>query len=99
MTAAMVSAAPTTDMLAEAIGYVRSHLVRGEIGARLRCIWAGAKAASDLGAADVIEQEFLTLAKESGIAADLRNCPPHPHDVEATLRHVIRWAMRGMNAL
>jgi len=84
-------------MFAEAIAYVRRQLARGEIGTRLRCLWAAAKAASDLGAADVIEEEFLTLAKESGISADLLNCAPHPHDVEATFRHVIRWAMRGIN--
>jgi hypothetical protein len=73
MTAAVISAAPTTDMLAQAISYMRPHVACGEIGAQLRCLWAGVRAASDMAAADVIEEEFLALANESGIAVDLHN--------------------------
>lgn len=91
MTAAVVSTSPSTDMLAEAIAYVRPHLTSGGIGERLRCLWAGAKAASDLGAADVVEDEFLMLARTSGLAADLGR------NADADLRHVIRCAMLGMS--
>ena len=83
--------APAADMLAEAIAYVRPHLTRGDISERLRCLWAGAKAASDLGGADVVEDEFLTLARDCGLVAEL-GC-----NADADLRHVIHSALLGWN--
>ena len=55
------------------------------------CFRAGVAAARDLGAGDVVEDEFLTLARNTGLAADLGS------DADAGLRHVIRWAMLGQN--
>jgi hypothetical protein len=82
----------TTDMLAEAVAYVRPHLEgTNPIGDRLRNLWAGVAAARDLAAADVIEAEFLLLARDTRLAADLGR------HAETDLRHVIRWAMLGMN--
>ena len=83
---------PTTDMLAEAVTYVRPRLeAESRIGDRLRVLWAGVAAARDLAVADVIEAEFLLLARDTRLAADLGR------HAEADIRHVIRWAMLGMN--
>ena len=79
------------DMLNEAVSHVRSHMLCGTIGERLRTLWAGVAAARDLGAADVIEDEFLALARSTGVAGELGR------HAEADLRHVIRWAMLGQN--
>jgi hypothetical protein len=64
---------------------------RGTVGDRLHTLWAGVAAARDLGAADVIQAEFLALAHNTGLAGDLG------HRADADLRHVIRWAMLGQN--
>jgi hypothetical protein len=83
---------PTTDTLAEAVAYVRPRLeVASPIGDRLRALWAGVAAARDLAAADVIEAEFLLLARDTRLAAGLGR------HAETDIRHVIRWAMLGMN--
>jgi hypothetical protein len=80
------------DLLAEATTFVRPHLSRSiPIGDRLRNLWAAVAAARDLGAIGVIEDEFLRLAREAGLVADLG-----PH-ADAELRHVIRWAMLDRN--
>jgi hypothetical protein len=82
----------TTDLLTEAIAYVRPRLERADtIGKRLRTLWAGVVAACDLGASAVVEDKFLKLARDAGLAADLGA------HADADLRHVIRWAMLGMN--
>jgi hypothetical protein len=89
---ARASDVPTTDMLAEAIAYVRPRLQGANpIGDRLRTFWAGVAAARDLAAADVIEAEFLLLARDTRLTADLGR------HAETDIRHVIRWAMLGMN--
>jgi len=83
------------DMLADAVAYVRPHLSRGgSAGDRLRTLWAGVKAARDLGAADVVEDEFVGLACDAGLVID---DPARGLFGEKTVRHVIRWAMLGMN--
>jgi hypothetical protein len=48
-------------------------------------------AARDLGATDVVEGEFLRLARDSGLYADLGS------HADADLRHIIRWAMLDQN--
>jgi hypothetical protein len=89
---ARASDVPATDMLAEAIAYVRPRLEGANpISDRLRTLWAGVAAARDLAAADVIEAEFLLLARDTRLAADL-GC-----HAETDIRHVIRWAMLDMN--
>lgn len=83
--------AAVKDLLSTAVAHVRPHMERGTVGDRLRILWAGVAAARDLGAADAIQAEFLTLARNTGLAADLG------HHADADLRHVIRWAMLGQN--
>jgi hypothetical protein len=83
--------AAMNDMLSEAVAYVRPHMERGTVSDKLRTLWAGVAAARDLGAADVVEDEFLTLARNTGLAADLGS------HADAGLRHVIHWAMLGQN--
>jgi len=83
---------PTVSLLAQATAYVRPHLDRSlPIGDRLRSFWAAVVAARDLGASDVVESEFLRLALDAGLAADLG------HNAHEDLRHVIRWAMLDRN--
>jgi hypothetical protein len=79
------------DLLSAAVAQVRPHMERGTVGDRLRTLWAGVTAAGDLAAADAIQVEFMTLARDTGLAADLG------HHADADLRHVIRWAMLGQN--
>jgi hypothetical protein len=80
------------DLLSEAVVYVHPRLIRAEsVGDRLRMLWAGVIAARELAAADVVEREFFQLAHDTGLATGLG------HHADADLRHVIRWAMLGMN--
>ena len=58
----------TLDLVAQAADYVRPHLDRSKpIGERLRALWAAVVAARDFGASDVVEEEFLQLARETGL--------------------------------
>ncbi len=83
------------DLLSDAVSIVRSRLRRGNsAGDRLRTLWAGATAAGDLGAPDVVENEFLQLARDAGLVIE---DPAHGLFGEKTVKHVIRWAMLGMN--
>jgi hypothetical protein len=78
----------TVDPLTQATAYVRPLLDRSfPLGERLRTLWAGVVAARDVGASDVVEAEFLQLARDVGLFTDLGS------HAAADLRHVIRWAM------
>jgi hypothetical protein len=80
------------DLLSQAISYVKPHLDRSlPVGERLRAFWAAVVAARDLAASDVVEEEFLDLAQQAGLARDLGR---HADD---DLRHVVRWAMLNRN--
>jgi hypothetical protein len=80
------------DLLTRAANCVRPLLnPSNPVGERLRTFWAGVVAARDLGATDVVEEEFLRLARDSGLYADLGL------HADADLRHVIRWAMLDQN--
>jgi hypothetical protein len=90
--AIIVRSAPITDLLSQAISHVKPHLDRSlPVNARLRALWAAVVAARDLGASDVVADEFLELAQESGLGRDLGR---HADD---DLRHVVRWAMLNRN--
>jgi hypothetical protein len=81
---------PPEDLLSQAVNLVRAEMDPSlPISERLRTIWAGAHAASDLGAVDVVESEFLALAKECGLYRDLGRT------AESDIKHLIRWAMLG----
>jgi hypothetical protein len=89
---ASIFAPKAANLLAEAITCVRPMLDRSKtVVDRIRIFWAGVVAAHDLGATDVVEEEFLRLAHESGLYADLGA------NADADLRHVIRWAMFDQN--
>jgi hypothetical protein len=80
------------DLLTQAADYVRPLLDRSNpIGDRLCTLWAAVVTARDLGASDVVEVEFLQLARDTGLVADLGSRG------DADLRHVIRWAMLDQN--
>jgi len=80
------------DLLVEAIAYVRPHLRSADpIGDRLRTLWAAVVAARDLGACETVEERFLKLARDVGLAADLGR------HADADLRHVIWSAMLDLN--
>lgn len=87
------SPAPTpSNLLIEAISYVRPHLDRTlPVVDRLRNLWAAAVAARDLAATDIIEEEFMSLARETGLLRDLGR------HADADLHHVIRWAVLDQN--
>lgn len=79
-------------LLEQASAFLRPKLVRRlPIHERLKAFWAGCVAARDLGPSEAIEAEFLALARETGIAADLGR------HAETDLRHVIRMALIGYN--
>lgn len=80
------------DLVTQAADCVRPHLDRCKpIGERVKLLWAAVVAARDFGASDVIEKEFLQLAHETGVFADLGR------HADADLQHVIRWAFRDLN--
>lgn len=80
------------DFLTQATAYVRPLLDRSyPLAERLRTFWAAVVATRDVGASDVVEEEFLQLAREVGLFDDLGR------HAEADLRHVIRWAMLDQN--
>jgi hypothetical protein len=81
-------ASSPTCLLSEATNYVRPLLDRSSpLGERLQTLWAAVVAARNVGASDVVEREFLQLARDVGLFADLGR------HAAADLRHVIRWAM------
>jgi hypothetical protein len=93
--AAMNASAPKSR--ADPLGQVASHAAlkisdRSEpLKIRLRLFWAYAKAARDLGASDVVEAEFLELARITSLAADL------VRHADEDIRHVLHWAALGVN--
>ena len=80
------------DLLSAAIDVVKPHLRRSiPVGNRLRALWAAVVAGRDLAASDVVVDEFLQLAHDTGLVADLG------YHADEDLRHVIRWAQLGQN--
>jgi hypothetical protein len=92
MTAPFAPPLVVVDLLTQATAYVTRHLDRSlSVSDRLRNLWAAVVASRDLGAADVVEDEFLRLARDAGLAADLG------HPAAEDLRHVIRWGILDQN--
>jgi hypothetical protein len=80
------------DLLAQAIEYTRGELDRrGAVNERVRIFWAAVVAGRHLGATDVVREEFLQLATDTGLITDLGL-----HAAE-TIEHLIRWGMFGRN--
>jgi hypothetical protein len=75
------------DLLDRALNVVRPLLYRGRpLRARLVDLWAAVAAADDLAATDVLDECFMTLAGETGLAAELGR------HADEDLKHIIRWA-------
>jgi hypothetical protein len=80
------------DLLAQAIEYARGDLDRTKpINERVRIFWAAVVAARNLGASDVVRDEFVQLATEVGLSADLGQ-----HAAE-TIGHLVRWGLFARN--
>jgi hypothetical protein len=80
------------DLLAHAIERVRSDLGQADnLKQRARIFWAGVAASRDLGASDVIRDEFIVLAIDSGLFDQLSEKPPYA--AAATIDHLIRWGL------
>jgi hypothetical protein len=92
------------DQLAQAIERVRQKLAESRpTKERTRILWAAAKKARDLGAADVVRAAFMQLAVEVNLidqngrwtGADVRESVRR-HGAE-DVSHAISWALRGWN--
>jgi hypothetical protein len=80
------------DLLANAIEFTRCELDRAKpINDRVRIFWAAVVAARNLGATDVVRDEFNQLANDLGLFADLGK------PAEKTIEHVIRWGLFARN--
>jgi hypothetical protein len=95
---------PTVDLLASALDRVRPLLMNARTTKdRVRLLWAAIKKSRDLGAPDVVSEEFMRLAIETNLidrrgrwtGSDVRESERRfgAEDVA----HVISWAMRGWN--
>jgi hypothetical protein len=86
-----------TDLLTQAIELVRPQLHRSKpLKERVTIFWAAIVAAAELGAADVLREEFLRLAEQTGLAADLKRHADLYHS-DKTLEHVLRWGLLRRN--
>ena len=92
-----IEAPSACDLLAQAIEIVRPQLKRSKpLKERVEIFWAAIDAASDLATADVLRAEFLQLATDSGLAADLKQHADFAHS-DQTLEHLLRWGLLGRN--
>jgi len=77
------------DLLAHAIRHVRVHFDRSlPAGERARDFWAAVIAARDLGTVDIVEQGFIELARQTGLAGDIGT---------DGVAHIIRFAFLDQN--
>jgi len=88
---ALFASPAAIDLLTDAIAYARPCLLGGDPAGRLRTLWAAVVAAREFGADDVVHGEFLKLAHDVGLAADLGR------HADVDLHHVIRWAIIDLN--
>src|SRR6516165_7419758 len=87
----------TVDLRTQAIEIVRPQLERSKpLKERVEIYWAAIAAANSLAAADILREEFLRLAKDSGLAADLKQHADLYHS-DKTLEHVLRWGLLRRN--
>jgi hypothetical protein len=84
-----VAPPPAIELLAQAIEELRPHVDPSlPIVERARNFWAAISAARDLGAVDVIAQDFLQLAHGTGLVRELGLDAVH---------HLIRWGLLDRN--
>jgi hypothetical protein len=87
------------DLLTQAIEIVRPDLQRSKpLKERVAIFWSAVAAAADknLAAVDVLRQEFLQLAADTGLAADIKQHTDLYHS-DQTLEHVLRWGLLRRN--
>ena len=88
----LVSPPAAIDLLSHALDRARPYLDRSlPIRLRVYAFWAAVRAARNRAAADVIEQEFLQLAQDTGLADDLGRTG------EEDIVHLVRWGRRDQN--
>ena len=97
----MTAPAATVDLLDQVIERLRPRLMTGTTKERVRALWAAALTARNLGAADVVHDRFMALAREIGLLD--RRGYWLAYDVRKSVRrygaedvaHVITWALRN----
>jgi hypothetical protein len=88
---------PAIDLLTLAIERVRPLLNRHQpLNDRVRILWAAVKNAQGFAASDVLAAEFFQVACEKGLKHGFDD-PVRRILGEKTVRHVVSWALRGMN--
>src|SRR5262245_1906376 len=91
-----IEVAPSADLLTQALALVRPQLHRSKpLKERVEIYWS-AIAAAELAAVDVVRDEFLRLAEQTGLAADLKQHADLYHS-DKTLEHVLRWGLLRRN--
>jgi hypothetical protein len=94
---APVTSPLAVDLLNQAIERVRPFLSRREpLKTRVCVLWAATKNARGFAAADVLASEFLQLARDTGLVADLDD-PVRGLSGHDTVWHVVSWACLGIN--
>ena len=89
---APLMASQVGDPLTRAVAHVRPRLENANnVCESVRILWAAVVAARDLGASDVIEDDFKRLALDVGLGRDLGRHADETH------RHVIRWGILDRN--
>jgi hypothetical protein len=92
-----IEAAAPVDLLTQAIALVRPQLHRSKpLKERVEIYWAAVAAARNLAAVDIVRDEFLQLAEQTGLAADLKQHADFYHS-DKTLDHVLRWGLLRRN--
>jgi hypothetical protein len=87
-----MTAQTAVDLLEATIEVLRPELERSRrIKQRIRAWWSAARDAKGYGARDVVEAEFMRLARDTGLISDLGKYG----DEDA--RHVLDWALRNLN--
>jgi hypothetical protein len=80
------------DLIDAAIEVLRPELERTlPIKVRIKAFWAAVKVARQYGSRDVVAAEFMRLARETGLVADLGRLG------EEDAAHVADWALKNMN--
>jgi hypothetical protein len=92
-----IKAPPACDLLTQVIEMVRPQLRRSKpLKERVEIYWSAIAAANNLAAADVLRAEFLQLAADTGLAADLKQQADLYYS-DKTLEHVTRWGLLRRN--
>jgi hypothetical protein len=87
-----IAKAPPVDLLTQAIELVRPHLERSKpLEERIKTYWAAIAAANNLAAVDVLREDFLQLAHDSGLAADIKQ------HTDLSLEQILRWGLLRRN--